>query len=189
MPFTPVRDLPADALLARAADGDQRAFAEFHRRYAKRVLGLARRVVRDAALAEEVAQDVFLELWEKAADYRRTDGDPIGWILTRTRSRAIDHVRSEHAARRRLVEAGVAAYERDADVVEDAALAAETRRVVAAALAVLSEPQRETLRLKYSDLTFSEVAARQGIPIGTAKTRVRDALAQLRSSSVASLGS
>lgn len=179
--------LPADTLLARSADGDQRAFAEFHRRYASRVLGLARRVVRDAAIAEEVAQDVFLELWNKAADYRRTDGDPIGWILTRTRSRAIDHVRTEEASRRRLVDAGIAAFERDADVVEDAAVAAETHRVVEAALAVLSEPQRETLRLKYSDLTFTEVAERQGIPVGTAKTRVRDALAQLRASSGASL--
>lgn len=180
-------DLPADALLARSADGDQRAFAEFHRRYAKRVLGLARRVVRDPAIAEEVAQDVFLELWGKAADYRRADGDPIGWILTRTRSRAIDHVRSEEASRRRLVDAGIAAYERDADVVEDAALAAETHRVVEAALGILSEAQRETLRLKYSDLTFTEVAERQGIPVGTAKTRVRDALTQLRSHAPTSL--
>jgi len=172
--------LPADTLLARSADGDQRAFAEFHRRYAARVRGLARRVVRDAAIAEEVAQDVFLELWNKAADYRRSDGDPIGWILTRTRSRAIDHVRSEEASRRRLVDAGVAAYEPDADLVEDAVLAADTRRVVEAALAILTESQRETLRLKYADLTFTEVAERQGIPVGTAKTRVRDALAQLR---------
>lgn len=172
--------LPADALLARSADGDQRAFAEFYRRYAVRVLGLARRVVRDRAIAEEVTQDVFTELWEKAADYRAADGDPIGWILTRTRSRAIDHVRSEEASRRRLVDAGIAAYERDADLVEDAALASELRREVETALAVLTDAQRETLRLKYSDLSFSEVAARQGIPIGTAKTRVRDALSQLR---------
>ncbi|MGV3714234.1 sigma-70 family RNA polymerase sigma factor [Pseudolysinimonas sp.] len=187
MSFVDLTTLPADALLARSADGDQRAFAEFHRRYATRVLGLARRVVRDAAIAEEVAQDVFHELWVKAADYRRADGDPIGWVLTRTRSRAIDHVRSEEAWRRRLVDAGIAAYERDADVVEDAALAAETRRVVEAALGILSEAQRETLRLKYSDLSFTEVAERQGIPVGTAKTRVRNALAQLRSHAPASL--
>ena len=180
MSFSDLSTLPADTLLARSADGDQRAYAEFHRRYASRVFGLARRVVRDSAIAEEVAQDVFLEIWEKAADYRAADGDPIGWILTRTRSRAIDHVRSEEASRERMIRAGVAAWSPDLDVVEDAVEAAELRREVEAALARLTDAQRETVRLKFSDLSFSEVAARQGIPLGTAKTRVRDALAQLR---------
>lgn len=187
MPSVDLSTLPTDTLLARAADGDHRAFAEFHRRYSPRVIGLARRVVRNNAIAEEVSQDVFLELWQRAADYRAADGDPIGWILTRTRSRAIDHVRSEEASRRRLVDAGIASYERETDVVEDAVVGSETRRLVDAALAALSEPQRDTLRLKYSDLSFSEVAALQGIPVGTAKTRVRDALARLRSEAEARL--
>ncbi|MDN4616065.1 ECF RNA polymerase sigma factor SigK [Leifsonia sp. F6_8S_P_1B] len=170
-----------DALLTATASGDQRAFSEFYDRTASRVLGLIRRILIDAAQSEEVAQEVFLEAWQSAARFDPNRGRALTWILTMAHRRAIDRVRASQAAHDRDAVVGVrdlpTAYDEVAETVE---VRVEHERVEGA-MAVLSEQQREAVALAYyGGLSQSEVAARLGIPLGTAKTRLRDAMIRLR---------
>lgn len=179
MPYTDVRALTDDALIARTAERDQRAFAELHRRFRPRVLGLAIRLVIDRAIAEEVTQGVFLELWQHADRFEPGRGAFANWLLTITRQRAVSQIRSEEASRRRLVTVGVREVPVDRDVVEEAIEASELRVQAREALRRLSDAHRETLLLYYGGRTQREVAELLRVPVNTVKTRVRDALIRL----------
>jgi RNA polymerase sigma-70 factor (ECF subfamily) len=171
----------ADLIRAMAA-GDRDAFARFYDRYAPLVFPLVLRIVRSPADAADVLQDVFWEAWRGAAAYDPERGTPEAWIIMRARARAIDRVR---AVRRRgetfvapVDEATVAA---PSGLGGDAAARAEERQLVATALALLPQPQREVIELAYfAGLTQTEIAERLEQPLGTVKTRIRMALARLR---------
>lgn len=168
-------------LLRAVADGDQQAFAEVYDLLSPRVFGLALRIVRDRGLAEEVTQDVFMQIWRQAGEVDPARGSAIGWAMTLTHRRAVDRVRSEQAQSDRLHRYESQQTTTPYDVTaEEVTERAEAERVHAA-LDRIGEPHRTTVALAYfSGLTQSEVATRLDIPLGTAKTRIRDGLKKLR---------
>lgn len=170
-----------ERLLVATAGGDRTAFSALYDATAPRVFGLVRRLLVDAAQAEEVTQDVFLEAWQTAARFDPDRGTAVGWLLTLAHRRAVDRVRAVQSARERDLRAGV----RDVGVpVDEVAEAAEVRIEhdrVSAAFAGLSEAQRQCIALAYYDgCTQSEIAARLELPLGTVKTRLRDGMIRLR---------
>ncbi|WP_431277989.1 sigma-70 family RNA polymerase sigma factor [Leifsonia poae] len=170
-----------DALLAQTATGDQAAFSVLYDHTAARVLGLIRRVMIDPAQSEEVTQEVFLEIWQSAARFDPNKGRALTWIMTMAHRRAIDRIRSAQASRNRDTAVGIrdlpTAYDQVAETVE---VRVESERVEEA-MSKLSDAQREAVTLAYfGGYSQSEVAERLGIPLGTAKTRLRDAMIRLR---------
>ncbi len=168
-----------DALI-RASRGDQQAFAQFYDLVSPMVFGVIVKIVRSRSISEEVAQEVFVELWRNASTFSPDRGSAKAWAATIARRRAIDRVRSEEAARRRDDnEAGEARI--PADTVSEQVEIDLERRGVVAALAELSERQREAITLAfYGGHTYREVADLLDAPEGTVKTRIRDGLGRLR---------
>ncbi len=168
-------------LLKRSSRGDQDAFARFYDGTAARAFGLAVRVVRDRAQAEEVAQEAFLEVWRTSARFDPARGSAIGWLLTIVHRKAVDRVRSAEAASRRDTN-----YENDNqsvahDATAEAVEASMEARRVRDALGELTHVQREALELAYfGGYTHTEVASMLDLPVGTAKTRIRDGLIRMR---------
>ena len=171
---------PGAELIQRMAGGDRAACAPFYDRFAPLVYPLVLRIVREPADAADVLQEVFWEAWQAAGTYDPARGSPEAWIITRSRSRAIDRVRSV----RRRGETFVAPLDEAlaaSDPAPDAAEQAEDRGVVQNALARLPAPQREVIELAYyGGLTQSEIAERLKQPLGTVKTRIRLGLERLR---------
>lgn len=158
---------------------DDRALAEIVDAYSSYVLGMARRVLADHALAEEVAQDVFVALWRRPGAFDPSRGTLQGFLMGVARNKAIDVVRKEES-RRRTRENLMSEQE----VTSEGPSATESideRQRVTAALARLPGLQKEAVVLAYyGGRTYREVAEELGIPEGTAKTRLRDGLARLR---------
>lgn len=169
-----------DLLLATAA-GDRYAFSELYTRLMPTVLGVATRVLRDRALAEEVAQEVMVEVWSKAERFDADRGTAAAWVTTFAHRRAIDRVRSEQAARDRADRVATRDRERAFDVVAEEVEVSLEHWQVRQALSTLSEVQREAIELAYfAGYTYRDVAMVLEIPEGTAKSRLRDGLARLR---------
>jgi RNA polymerase sigma-70 factor (ECF subfamily) len=169
------------SLVERIAAGEMDAAAELYDRYAAQVYALARRIVRNDGDAEDVVQEVFSQAWRTADRYDSRRGSVIGWLLTITRTRAIDKIRARQARPdtegQVLPEALAAADPPQPDVL----VAAEQASRVRAALLELPAPQRTALELAYYEgLTQSEIADRLSEPLGTVKTRMRTALSTLR---------
>ena len=174
---TPPVDL--DNLMSRVADGDRDAFAALYDAVASRVFGLIRRVLRDATLAEEVAQEALIEVWRTAPRFDRTRGSATSWIFTIAHRRAVDRVRSEQAAAERERRTARASVPFD-DVIEEVTARLE-QHAVRRCLDTLTRLQREAILLAfYAGLTYPEVADRLGAPLPTVKTRMRDGLIRLR---------
>jgi RNA polymerase sigma-70 factor, ECF subfamily len=181
-------DRKADAHLAqRLLERDESALREVIDRYGGVVYGLARRVVAEPTLAEEVAQDAFLALWRRPGAYDPERGSLQSFLLGVSRNKAIDLVRREEALKRARA---VLASEFDPDALETGGSGIEERDEVRTALAQLSGVQREAIVLAYfGGRTYREVAVELAIPEGTAKTRLRDGLIRLRELMGASRGS
>ena len=169
------------ALLKRSGLGDETAFAQLYDATSARAYGLALRVVRDPSQAEEVAQEAFLEIWRTASRFDPARGSAVSWILTLVHRKAVDRVRSAEASTRRDL-----AYHQDSrgvehDTTAEAAHASIEARRVRQALGSLTEAQRQALELAYfNGYTHTEVATMLDLPLGTAKTRIRDGLIRLR---------
>ena len=171
----------ADKLLVRVAGGDQRAFEELYALVSGPVFGLVRRVVRDPAQSEEVAQEVLLELWRSAGRFDPARGSALSWILTLAHRRAVDRVRSARAATEREQREGRRNHHPAFDQVAEEVEAGLERQWVRHCLEKLTTLQRESVTLAYYDgYTYREVAERLSLPLGTVKTRMRDGLTRLR---------
>ena len=167
-------------LLKAVARGDEQALAQIYDNYRVILFGLLVRILNSREEAEDVLQEVFLQVWRRARDFDETRGKPFTWLVTLARSRAIDRLRSL-GARDRVAQASVReAAEEVSDAARDT-FRSEQRALVTSALSQLPEEQKRPLVLAYFDgLTQSEIAAKVGAPLGTVKTRMRAGMIKLR---------
>lgn len=186
----PVRLVPAvasdvvvlDDVVRLVARGDETAYEVLYDAVMPRVLGMARRVLRDPSMSEEVAQEVLIEVWRSATRYDHSRGTAITWILTIAHRRAVDRVRSEQAlgAREERVavrEAAVVAFDSVAEEVETRLEHEQVRRCLGA----LTDLQRESIEFAYyKGYTYKQVGELLDVPLGTVKARMRDGLVRLR---------
>jgi len=179
-PEGPAR-IDLERLLRRSAAGDEDAFAELYDAVSSRLYGMVRRVVRDPAQSEEVAQEVFLDIWRQSARFDPARGSALSWMLTIAHRKAVDRVRSSEASRSRDESWGVSHQDVDHDATADGAVQRLDAERVRQALQTLTDAQRQALELSYlSGYTHTEVATMLDLPLGTAKTRIRDGLIRLR---------
>jgi RNA polymerase sigma-70 factor (ECF subfamily) len=174
------REPPDNDLLHAVARGDEAALATIYDRYASILLGLLLRILHSRGEAEDVLQEVFLQVWRRAGDFDESRGRAFTWLVTLARSRAIDRFRSLEARGRAATASAAEPTEQVGDASVDA-LRSEQSEIVRRALAELSEDQRTALVLAYQEgLTQTEIAERLNQPLGTVKTRTRAGLAKLR---------
>jgi RNA polymerase sigma-70 factor, ECF subfamily len=167
-------------LLHAVARGDEVALARLYDQYRVILFGLLVRILGSRDEAEDVLQDVFIQVWRRAKDYNQERGKPFTWLVTLARSRAIDRLRLL-GARQRLADAATKDITIEvADALHDTIQAGQ-REVVQKALATLPAEQKQALLLAYYDgLTQSEIASQLGTPLGTVKTRMRAGMTKLR---------
>jgi len=167
-------------LLKAIAGRDEAALAQLYDRYRAILFGLLMRILNNREEAEDVLQEVFLQVWRKAADFDESRGRPFTWLVTLARSRGIDRLRSL-AARERVAVAGAREVSEDFSDAATDAFKSEQRGLVSDALAKLPDEQKGPIMLAYFDgLTQSEIATRTGAPLGTVKTRMRTGMIRLR---------
>jgi RNA polymerase sigma factor (sigma-70 family) len=175
---TAAAQLSDEALLAAVARSDEAALAELYDRFGRMAYGLALRVLRDPALAEDAVQDAFLNVWRSAEGFRADRAKASTWVLTFVHRRAVDLVRREERRRTEPEEAAPVPAGPGAD--EDAERRSK-REVVQVALRRLPPEQREAIELAYyGGYTQSELAERLGEPLGTIKSRMFTGLQRLR---------
>lgn len=188
MAFAPHRRSPRlndaadsdEVVLARVARGDRAAFAVVFERYASRVKAYLMRLGAPGAVAEDLAQDAMLTLWRRAANYDAAKAKASTWIFVIARNAWIDRLRREKVelAYRCSLLPG---EESDDEAPDDAAVRTQDESNIEAALASLSEEQRQVVRLAFfEDRPHSEIAARLSLPLGTVKSRLRLALIKLK---------
>jgi RNA polymerase sigma-70 factor (ECF subfamily) len=171
----------SDVLLLKAiAARDEAALAQLYDRYDRILFGLLMRILNNREEAEDVLQEVFLQVWRKAEDFDETRGRPFTWLVTLGRSRGFDRLRAL-ASRERVAEAGAREVSEEISDAATDALKSEQRGLVSDALAKLPDEQKRTIMLAYFDgLTQTEIATRLGAPLGTVKTRMRTGMIRLR---------
>jgi RNA polymerase sigma-70 factor (ECF subfamily) len=163
-------------LIARIRAGEPGAMSELYDRYSSVVYGVALRVLQDAAAAEDVLQDIFLQLWRKPDAFDSSRGSLVAWLAVIARHRAIDRLRQRRPETD--IEEVVIAGTTDLRDETERSLVIEKVR---AALVEMSPDQRKALEMAYfQGLTHSEIAERTGEPLGTIKTRIRSGLQALR---------
>jgi RNA polymerase sigma-70 factor (ECF subfamily) len=168
-------------LIKRAADNDREAFGQLYDRFSSMVFTLAVRMLKTRSDAEDLLQEVFVQVWRQAENYDEQRGSPEAWIINMARSRALDKIRSLRRTEKNIVLADDPTQARSTDDVESSAIGLEDRLTMNSALANLPENQRRVLELAYFDgLTQNEIAGRLGEPLGTVKTRMRSGIQRLR---------
>lgn len=176
-------------LMVRVREGDDRALSELYDRHASLVFNLSQAVVGGPQDAEEVTEDVFVQVWTNADRFDRERGTVRAWLATMARTRALDLARardrrrSAHARAAARDEAGVAVALSGSEEADTPVLRAEVRSALDRALSVLSDDQRRAIELAYlGGFTQSEIAHQLEAPLGTVKTRIRDGMILLRDS-------
>ena len=175
------------ALLANIVKGDQQAFSQLYDHSSTLLYTLAFRILGSREEADELVQDVYLEVWRKVARYDVGRGTPIAWLITLTRSRAIDRLRSravrgqnsamplDETVSSRVADSGPSPYETQSDQ--------ELRIAVGTAITGLPPAQQQAIELAYYEgLSHMEIAARLNQPLGTVKTRIKLGMSKLRES-------
>ena len=176
------------ALLARVAAGDERALEELNGRFGGAMRMVALRVTRAERIAEEVVQDALMAVWRDPGRFDPARGSLGPWLLTLTRYKAIDAVRRESVGQRHTADVDLGLREAPDDVHDEAWLRVRRERL-REAIARLPNDQRRAVELAFlGGLTHVEVAAREGLPLGTAKTRIRTALLRLRDDLAVTIG-
>jgi RNA polymerase sigma-70 factor (ECF subfamily) len=177
-PGSPRADAADDMrLIARIRAGEQGAMSELYDRYSSVVYGVALRVLQDAAAAEDVLQDIFLQLWRKPDAFDSSRGSLVAWLAVIARHRSIDRLRQ------RRPETDI----EEVVIAGDSDLRDETERTlviekIRSALTDMNADQRKALEMAYfQGLTHVEIAEKTGEPLGTIKTRIRSGLQSLRS--------
>jgi RNA polymerase sigma-70 factor (ECF subfamily) len=178
--------VPADPttavhLIQQVANQDRDAFSQLYDRFSTLVFTLAMRMLRARSDAEDLLQEVFVQIWRQAKTYSAERGSPEAWIVNIARSRAIDKIRSIRRMEKSFVLTDDPARAESSDNVESSAAESEARMAMNSALANLPETQRKVLELAYFDgLTQTEIANRLAEPLGTVKTRMRSGIQRLR---------
>lgn len=172
-------------LLARVARGDRGAFSQLYEQSSALLFSLAFRILGDRESAADLLQDVYLEIWRKRMRYDADRGSPMAWMVTMTRSRAIDRLRSRTAKGHGVtdpIENSPAAQLADGNPGPlETSAGNETRSLVGRALAELPEAQRKAIELAfYRGLSHSEIATQLNEPLGTIKTRIKLGMDKLR---------
>jgi len=185
-PVSPADEAATDAdLIARVKSGNSEALDEIYRRYASPVYSLVWKILQNPEESEDVALDVFWQIWRQAAAYDSSRGAPPAWIFTLARSRAIDRLRARHRKEDRTIsfdDPAVVLDPLDQEATPDqVASYRQNRDLVREAMKVLSAPQREAVELAFfQGLTHVEIAEKLRLPLGTVKTRIRQGLIRLR---------
>lgn len=180
----PDRAMEETHLLTQVGAGDRRSFEELHRRFSTLLFSSALGILNNREAAEDVTQDVFLQIWEKAPSFDPARGKAATWALTMARNKAIDRLR---AAQRRARLREEAAKEKMQDQHFDdrdslqSALTQERGSTLRAMVEKLTPEQREAIQLAYfDDLPYPEVARKLHVPLGTVKARIRRGMQRLR---------
>ena len=165
-------------LLARVGKGDHQAFSELYHRTSSLLFTLARRILSDRDEAADLLQEIYLEVWCKVVRYDAGRGSPMAWLVTMTRSRAIDRLRSRasrgHGITDSLDRSPAAQVQDQTPGPLEASADLELRGLVAKALAELPAAQQQALELAYYEgLSHAEIAGRLNEPLGTIKTRIK----------------
>ncbi len=170
------------AAFDRMADGDHDALGEIYDRHGRLIYSLALRIVRDPSDAEDVVQDVFTQAWRQARRYDAARGTALGWLLTLTRSRSIDRIRSRKVRPEVTKDEAVLGEIAEGAAPADEQLAWARRAAeIRTAIDGLSVLQRVAIELAfYEGFTHAEIAERLELPLGTVKTRIRQGLLRLR---------
>ena len=170
------------ALLQGIARGEQDSFAAFYDQTNRLVFGLATRVLNDRSVAEDVTMDVYMQVWKQASQFETMRGAPLSWLMTITRTRAIDRLRaSSHLRHESETLDNVMHKAANEDNPEKNSLYAEQRCIVRAALQHLSAEQRTLIEAAYFEgLSQTELAEKFALPLGTVKTRVRAGMQLLK---------
>lgn len=188
--FTNHAGLADDALVAGLAIEDPDAATAFVRRFQAKVFGMAISVTHDPATAEDVAQEAFLRAWRSAATYDGLRGSVSAWLLTITRNAAIDAVRARRSvpadsdAIDRLLQATMGTFASSDSTGESATASVEAGRAMARLQTLPPDQARAVVMAVFGGCTANEVSEHDGIPLGTAKTRIRTGLRRLRSDRV-----
>ena len=168
-------------LIQRAAAQDREAFSQLYDRFSSLVFSLAMRMLRAQSDAEDLLQEVFMQVWRQAGSYSQERGSPEAWIINIARSRAIDKLRAIRRRDKSFVLTDDPAAAESPDNVESAVGESEAKLAMNSALANLPEAQRRVLELAFfSGLSQTEIAERLAEPLGTVKTRMRAAIQRLR---------
>jgi len=184
-PFRETASAITSDLLARVADGDEAAFTLLYDRSVPLLFTLALRSLGDRDEAADLLQDVYQEVWRKALRYDPARGTPMAWLITLTRSRAIDRLRARASrgfgVTTSIGESGAGELPDERATPLEVRAGRELRESVAKALADLPDGQQEALELAYYEgLSHSEIAARLNVPLGTVKTRIKLGMNKLR---------
>jgi len=173
---------PDSSLIEKMMAGDEQALAAIYDRYSGMLFGMLSRILQDRQAAEEVLQDLFMQLWRNAGQFDASRGSLPAWLMVIGRNRGISRLRGRRD--REVMEEEEGDYANtfvSSQNIEDEAVRAELARHVSAALGQLPVEQRQAVELAYFEgMTQSEIATQTGIPLGTVKTRVRTAMQTLR---------
>lgn len=170
-------------LLRDIGAGDRSAFSRFYDQYSKLLFSIAFKVLNDSKEAEDVLQEVFLQVWDKAGHYDSRLGKPVSWVVTLTRNKAIDHIRSsqrraklmEQAATEMAVQSDVAA------TANESVRGQESAQLISSAVSELPADQRKAIEMAFfSGLTQNEISETLKEPLGTIKARIRRGMLKLR---------
>ena len=177
---TPDQDVE---LLRRIGLGDRAAFAEFYDRHSALMFSVASRVLNDAGEAEDVLQETFMQLWQKAGNFDPKLGKAASWVATLTRNKAIDRIRSSQRRNRLADEAGAefAIASEVRDTANEAIHGHDKAKLIQSAIVELPAEQRHAIELAFfSGLTQDEISKKLSEPLGTIKARIRRGLLKLR---------
>ena len=180
------KDDTSERLMARVKNRDDSALAELHRRHVPMLRGIVARIVNNDGDIDDLLQEVFLQIWDRAHNYSEEKGNALGWIVTIARCRAIDKARRKqsyfHMQERMRVEPANEAYQH----TREDANSSDLSGIFNILLSQLPDAQREAIRLSYyCDMTQREIVAKTGIPLGTIKTRMQLALRKIRTAVLA----